>query len=101
MSGGCSSGLTLRFREDAGDGGGAIKLGLPLKLTPLKPNTLSAFSSINPSAPDCRTTSSAVIGGGDAAARPSGVLAMHSAASSAVPKRPRCTRLPPRCTFAW
>ena len=35
------------------------------------------------------------------AACPSGDRATHSAASSAVAKRPRCTSLPPRHTLAW
>ena len=45
-----------------------------------------------------------VRGGGGvtaAAARPSGVRATHSAASSAVAKVPRLTSLWPRLTFAW
>ena len=52
----------------------------------------------------CRTSSlisgGATAGRSAAAACPSGDRAMHSAASSAVTKEPRCTSLPPRLTFA-
>ena len=40
-----------------------------LKYTPLKPEAVSAFSSVSPSASACRTASSAVIGAAAAAWR--------------------------------
>eukprot|EP00964_Phaeocystis_antarctica_P159563 scaffold130644_cov57-Phaeocystis_antarctica.AAC.1 len=66
----------------------------------------SALSSVSPSACACCRASSLVSGGAaaarsTAAACPSGERAKHSAASSAVAKRPRCTSLPPRHSCVW
>eukprot|EP00964_Phaeocystis_antarctica_P136740 scaffold101193_cov63-Phaeocystis_antarctica.AAC.2 len=74
------------------------------RCTPKKPASLSATSSVSPSACACCRASLLVSGAAAAAlcaaACPSGDRATHSAASSAVVKLPRLTWLPPRLTYA-
>ena len=77
-----------------------------LRLTPLKPVTLSARTSVSPSAAAAATASSVVIAGSGSAAaafEPSvpSSRATASAASSAVAKQPRLFSFQRRLSRAW